>query len=290
MKWVKENIQSFGGNPKSITIFGESAGGASVSAHTLSKESWDLFDRAIMQSGNMLMPWAIATDFQVNNGLKWFLTHVNCSNDEMLSECLRNVTEDKWKTVVNTNEFWSIWTGPVVDKEFFSDNPRMLFKKGELKNQDIIIGITKDEMFYYTQGLLERSKNISLYLRHFEEMLKTHFKNSSEKVYKNARKLYLPKCIPSYLEALKPIIEFSSDQEFICATRYEAELRSQLMNGTNVYLYQYSHAQLVLTFLKELFFPYGTFGFAGHGLDIIVRTLFYYLVLVKQFLKVSTFT
>ena len=52
------------------------------------------------------------------------------------------------------------------------------------------------------------------------------------------------------------------------------------MNKTNVYLFQYSHAQLVMTFLKEIFYPYGTFGFAAHGLDIIVRTLFFTLIIL----------
>ena len=60
MKWVKENIASFGGDPQSITIFGESAGGVCVSAHTLSNGSWPYFDRAMLQIGGMNMPWGIA--------------------------------------------------------------------------------------------------------------------------------------------------------------------------------------------------------------------------------------
>ena len=62
MKWVKENIEAFGGNPNSITLCGESAGSVSVSAHTLSEESWPYFDRVILQSGNMLAYWAISSE------------------------------------------------------------------------------------------------------------------------------------------------------------------------------------------------------------------------------------
>ena len=119
MKWVKENIANFGGNPKSIILFGESAGGASVSALTLSKGSWEFFNRAIMQSGNMLMPWAIMTDSQIKHGLKWFLEKVNCTNDENLLKCLRNVTEESWKNVMNNKEFFNIWTGPYVEENLF---------------------------------------------------------------------------------------------------------------------------------------------------------------------------
>lgn len=39
LKWVQENIDKFGGNPDSVTIFGESAGGASVHYHILSPMS-----------------------------------------------------------------------------------------------------------------------------------------------------------------------------------------------------------------------------------------------------------
>ena len=76
MQWVKENIASFGGNPESITLFGESAGSHSVSAHTVSKGSWEMFDRAIMQSGNMLAPKGVMTLAMISDGLSWFLDEV----------------------------------------------------------------------------------------------------------------------------------------------------------------------------------------------------------------------
>jgi carboxylesterase type B len=271
MKWVKENIASFGGNPNSITIFGESAGGASVSAQTLSKGSWEWFDRAILQSGNMLMPWTIMTDSQIKDGLNWFLEKVNCKNNGNLLKCLRNVTTDTWEEVLSLHVEvqLEISISPYVDGEFFSDEPQKLWEDGEVKNGDTIIGITKDEMFMMEQSMLQRSKNTSYYLEHFKRTLKSHFKNSSKAVYEKARELYEPSCIPSYLEALKPSVAFHSDITFICASREEAKLRSKLMNSTNVYLFQYSHAPLV-PYLPSLY-PYGLFGFAGHAIEIIVR-------------------
>ena len=274
MKWVKENIAYFGGNPKSITIFGQSAVSASVSAHTLSKGSWELFDRAILESGNMLMPWAIVTDSQIKDALKWFLGEVNCNNDENVLECLRNVTEDTWKRAENSKEFWSIWTAPNVDREFIADKPQKLWEDRDVKIQDIIIGVTKDEMFLDQQYILQKSTNISYYLKNFEELLKMHFKNSSKAVYEKARELYKPKCIPSYLEALKPSVAFESDRMMICGSRQEAKLISKHMNTTNVYAFQYSHAPLV-NYIPWLY-PYGVFGFAGHALDVVVRNSAFY--------------
>ncbi len=50
LQWVQRNIAAFGGDPKQITIFGESAGGGSVLAHLVSPMSRGLFQRAILQS------------------------------------------------------------------------------------------------------------------------------------------------------------------------------------------------------------------------------------------------
>lgn len=54
LKWVQKNIKSFNGDPENVTIFGNSAGGASVHAHILSPASKGLFHKAIMQSGCVL--------------------------------------------------------------------------------------------------------------------------------------------------------------------------------------------------------------------------------------------
>lgn len=59
IRWVKNNIHSFGGNSGNITIFGESAGGAAVSLLTASPLAKNLISRAIIQSGTALCNWAI---------------------------------------------------------------------------------------------------------------------------------------------------------------------------------------------------------------------------------------
>jgi para-nitrobenzyl esterase len=51
LRWVKNNIAKFGGDPNNVTIFGDSAGGLSVHVHLVSPESQGLFHRAIIQSG-----------------------------------------------------------------------------------------------------------------------------------------------------------------------------------------------------------------------------------------------
>lgn len=51
LQWVRDNIRQFGGNPDNVTLFGESAGGASVAALMSSPQASGLFHRAVIQSG-----------------------------------------------------------------------------------------------------------------------------------------------------------------------------------------------------------------------------------------------
>nr|AJP62564.1 carboxylesterase [Oxya chinensis] len=107
LKWVRENIEAFGGDPGSVTIFGESAGGASVHYLMLSPLSRGLFHRAISQSGVSQTPWGMPLPGGLQKAQK-VATLVGCPTEPSaaLVDCLRNVDD---YTIVNTTYQFTEW-------------------------------------------------------------------------------------------------------------------------------------------------------------------------------------
>ena len=60
LRWVRDNIASFGGDPKNVTLFGESAGGSSTCLHIISPMSKGLFKKAASLSGVPFNDWFLS--------------------------------------------------------------------------------------------------------------------------------------------------------------------------------------------------------------------------------------
>lgn len=99
LQWVKKNIDKFGGDPNSITIFGESAGAGSVSHHVLSPMSNGLYHRAIMESGTANAPWSYSPPEVAEKTANVLLNAIKCDGKSGI-ECLKSVEAE---TIVNVS-------------------------------------------------------------------------------------------------------------------------------------------------------------------------------------------
>ena len=154
LKWVQQNIGEFGGDPEKVTIFGESAGGISVSLHLISPLSQGLFQRAIIESGPPSLAWFAN---KVTGGqLKKFAELVNCPLGPAMAECVKAKSEAEILAVQpNISMEFLVGpqdiTSPIVDGEFLTDLPEILFRDGKFsKDIDIIVGVNSDEGNLFT--------------------------------------------------------------------------------------------------------------------------------------------
>ncbi|XP_041505564.1 pyrethroid hydrolase Ces2e-like [Microtus oregoni] len=141
LSWVQQNIAYFGGNPDCVTIFGESAGGTSVSSLVVSPMSQGLFHRAIMESGVALISSLISESSEAVYRVVVNLSGCEQVDSEALVNCLRDKTEDE---IMAINKAFKIIPG-IVDGVFLPRHPKELLASADFQSVPSIIGVNNDE-------------------------------------------------------------------------------------------------------------------------------------------------
>lgn len=139
LRWVHENIAAFGGDPDNVTIFGQSAGGGSVSILPVMKEANQYFQKVIAQSGSTTL--AFPVDCKAAKGkTKALLEYTGCKTmDDIMALSEEKLQEAYVKAV---GQFTSC---PYYGTEVLPEAPIELYKKGYAKHISIMAGSTADE-------------------------------------------------------------------------------------------------------------------------------------------------
>ncbi|HMI23958.1 MAG TPA: carboxylesterase family protein [Streptosporangiaceae bacterium] len=143
LRWVQRNIAQFGGDPRNVTIAGQSAGGLSVLAQMVSPGARGLFQKAIVQSGTFALnqrPLAAA-----EAAGETFAKSVGCA--DQTAACLRSVP------VSDLVSKFGVEIPGVVDGSVLTQPIGTALARGQFARVPVINGITHDEELLFVAGL-----------------------------------------------------------------------------------------------------------------------------------------
>merc|ERR1719342_653542 len=288
LKWVKENIEAFSGDPDMVTIMGQQAGGASVHYLMLSPITKELFNRGISLSGTALSWWA-----SLNNHKEMaqrLSANLGCSSkEEETAECLRSASLldimnslpilYRWRHLQQTQEPITVWS-PRVDIEadvdngqlsFLPERPIELMEKGRFRHNSWLTGITDDEGATRASAMFAESEDVKELETNFDLLAPLLFglTDSSSSLGSKIKEYYFGSEAISSSHMVDALSDSSFSYPMITSLRHHAQ------NGANVFLYhfsykgKYSQSRLIPNmYPPSLYDPAEDYG-VGNGDDLI---------------------
>uniref|UniRef100_A0A674N0G3 Carboxylic ester hydrolase n=1 Tax=Takifugu rubripes TaxID=31033 RepID=A0A674N0G3_TAKRU len=251
--WVHRNIRLFGGDPDNITIFGESAGGASVSFQTLSPHNKGLVRRAISQSGDALSPWAVNEDPRTM--AERVALKAGCPVDERMVACLRssdarNLTMSTPYIPDGTPDYPGIkhvLLTPVVDGDFLPDEPVNLFHN--TAEIDYLAGVNDMDGFSFTSEDIHSLKNKTEKTPVDEviRLLAAYTKDTGPEGFQVASDEYFSKwgASPSQETVQRTAVEIGTDYIFLVSTQAALYLHAAKATSAGTFSYLLSEPSLL---------------------------------------------
>jgi para-nitrobenzyl esterase len=249
LDWVRRNIAEFGGDPTNVTLFGESAGAASVCTHLASPNSHGLFARAIMQSGVCSGTFFFDAKRAEAQGAA-LATAVGCSGEAEIA-CLRSRSSAALAKALPLKRGVllspGVWWGPVVDGIELPRVPLAAMRSGDFAHVPVIIGWNKDEGVLFTHGAGDVA---------------------ASEVAEFARQMFGERAAPAVMARYargtpkKSLTDMVTDGIFACDARRTARVLTA--QGVPAFLYEWQHPlddpkahPLGATHTVDLFFVWG---------------------------------
>ena len=250
LQWVRANIAAFGGNPKRVTIFGESAGSQDTCLQVASPASRKLFHRAISESGGCTTRQptaaegaATAATFASSAGCGGASDQLACLRAQPASALLAILAQSGTGGIIPNFDF-----GPVVDGGFLPDQPRTLYDAGRYARVPYILGSNSDEGTLFLLNTPPVTTEAA-----YLAALRVRYGSRADAV----AALYPASSFPTPQAALARAF---GDQILVCTTYDTA--RRVAAGGAHTYLYNFSRA-IPIDILQQL--GLGAF----HGSEIV---------------------
>lgn len=261
IRWVVENIANFGGDPNNILLFGQSAGGESVSRHLISEYSKNLFQKAIIISGSDL---ATRFELAVHNTEDFYTkrhaTLLGWDGTGGLTKAIQTLAQADPSAIVRTQI--NLLTpedvlkgirypyGPTLENAlhngdiFLSTEPRILHLNSWSKNIPVILGSTSEEaLTYYKKASAlgsELLRTINFEYKIPRDSGKRLAKDETEKVAADIENIYFKNKQATKDVLLRDFIYMETDRQYIHGM-YRTALARLYENETNpTYYYRFN--------------------------------------------------
>jgi para-nitrobenzyl esterase len=262
LHWVKRNILAFGGDPKDVTLFGESAGAMDTCFQILAHGSEGLFQRAIMESGSCATPIKTAAEAESDGNA--YAATLGCpgSSAETLT-CLRAISAADAQPAdppsapggilfMSPNRAIPLTEGSgdrgvlaTLDGRFLAEQPRAALEAGHFADVPMIIGTNAREA-----GFLLRDTDAFTSESEYLKALSDVFGDQAHAIAE-----HYP--VANYASANDAANAAASDFAFVCPARSLARAAAR---ETDVFVYNWSRGAEVP--------PFAGLG-AAHGVELL---------------------
>jgi para-nitrobenzyl esterase len=222
LRWVRENAAAFGGDPSRVTVFGESAGAASVCANLVSPASSGLFSRAIAQSYSCAQD--LATRERAEAAGVAFAARVGCTDAATAAACLRGK---------GAEELLRAWSGGafVVGGPLLPLQPRRALETGNHAQVPFMHGNNRDENTLFAP----LGYGTAITSERYAEIIRTLYGANADEVL--AR--YPASAYPSPIAALSRVQSDAPGALGTCTHVLAYELASARRSSARVFAYQF---------------------------------------------------
>ncbi len=231
LRWVRDNIGGVGGDPRNVTLFGQSAGAWSTCYQMASPGAAGLFYRAILQSGACTAPEMSIDARRAEQGGQTWAEGLGCGGTDALA-CLRAkpatdvLSAAPERSGVTGPNSWS----PAYGLDVLPSSPRQAFETGRFNRVPVIDGTNRDEgrLFSYLRGFRGELWSRDSY----ERIIAAQFGEEAPRILGEYAK-----------DSASPALAYGdvlTDGLFACAAR---SLDRSLVRWTPVYAYEFDDVE-----------------------------------------------